>query len=533
MRRSTLAQVLDQAASAWPDGPAVIDGDRTLTYEELARNAAGLARLLHDAGVDPGDRVGLFLDKSLEAVTGIWAVLLAGAAYVPLDPLAPPARLAYIAANAGIRCLLTARAKAPAWVRLVEAGAPIEHLVVLDGIAEPESSAATPPGVKLHDGARLPTGEPSRSPSTIGHDLAYILYTSGSTGDPKGVMLSHGNAVAFVEWAAEEFAVGRDDVLSSHAPFHFDLSIFDLFAAAWGGAPVALVPPAASMFPVEVRRFIERTGITVWYSVPSLLTMLTLRGGLVPGSLPSLRTILFAGEVFPTKYLRQLMAALPHVEFDNLYGPTETNVCTWYRVPPLSDDADQPIPIGRPIADTDAFAVVDGRRARIGEVGELYVRGGTVMQGYWGDPERTARGLVPHPLAPGREPAYRTGDLVRLRDDGCFDFLGRRDSQVKSRGYRIELGDIETTVYAHPGVEECAVVTVPDELVTNLLHCFVVLRDGATVADVVALCRARLPKYMVPTFECLPALPKTSTGKTDRQDLARRAAQAYKEKEAP
>jgi acyl-CoA synthetase (AMP-forming)/AMP-acid ligase II len=134
VRRYTLAQVLDQAASAWPDGPAVIDGDRTLTYEELARNAAGLARLLHDAGVDPGDRVGLFLDKSLEAVTGIWAALLAGAAYVPLDPQAPPARLAYIAANAGIRCLLTARAKAPAWVRLVEAGAPLEHLVALDGI---------------------------------------------------------------------------------------------------------------------------------------------------------------------------------------------------------------------------------------------------------------------------------------------------------------------------------------------------------------------------------------------------------------
>jgi acyl-coenzyme A synthetase/AMP-(fatty) acid ligase len=177
--------------------------------------------------------------------------------------------------------------------------------------------------------------------------------------------------------------------------------------------------------------------------------------------------------------------------------------------------------------------VVDGRRARIGEVGELYVRGGTVMQGYWGDPERTARGLVPHPLAPGREPAYRTGDLVCLRDDGCFEFLGRRDSQVKSRGYRIELGDVETAVYAHPGVEECAVVTVPDDVVTNLLHCFVALRDGTTVADVVALCRARLPRYMVPTFECLPGLPKTSTGKTDRQDLARRAAQADKENEAP
>jgi amino acid adenylation domain-containing protein len=527
-----LAQVLDHAASAWPDASAVIDRDRTLTYEDLAGKAAGLARLLRDVGIDPGDRVGVFLDKSLEAVTGIWGVLLAGAAYVPFDPQAPPARLAYIAADAGIRCLLTARNKAPAWTQLVESGAPIEHLVVLDGIDGPELGAETPAGVKLHDGARL-TADERLGPPTTSHDLAYILYTSGSTGEPKGVMLSHGNALTFVEWAAEEFSVGPGDVLSSHAPFHFDLSVFDLFAAAWGGAPVALVPPTTSMFPMEVRRFIERHGITVWYSVPSLLTMLTLRGGLVPGSLPSLRTILFAGEVFPTRYLRQLMAALPHVEFNNLYGPTETNVCTWYRVPPLPDDADEPIPIGRPIADTDAFAVVDGRRAGVGEVGELYVRGGTVMQGYWADPERTARGLVPHPLAPGREPAYRTGDLVRRRDDGRFEFLGRRDSQVKSRGYRIELGDIETAVYAHPGVEECAVVTVPDELVTNLLHCFVVLRDGTTVTDVTARCRARLPRYMVPTFESVPDLPKTSTGKTDRQNLARRAAQAYKENEAP
>ena len=260
-------------------------------------------------------------------------------------------------------------------------------------------------------------------------------------------MLSHRNALAFVEWAAERFAVRADDRLSSHAPLHFDLSIFDVFAAATAGASVTLVPRHASVFPLEVVRFIEERGITVWYSVPSILTMLTLRGNLGPGSCPTLRTILFAGEVFPTKHLRRLMAALPHVGFFNLYGPTETNVCTYYEVPPLADDA-APIPIGEAIPNVEVFAVTaDGHRARPGEEGELWVRGPTVMQGYWGDPERTARSLVPDPLGTGpRDPAYRTGDLVRAGADGTFQLLGRRDHQIKSRGYRIELQEIEVDV---------------------------------------------------------------------------------------
>ena len=173
---------------------------------------------------------------------------------------------------------------------------------------------------------------------SIDLDLAYILYTSGSTGEPKGVKLSHRNALAFVEWAVATFDVSADDRLSSHAPLHFDLSIFDLYAAAMAGAAVVLVPPSASSFPAEVARFIRGNGITIWYSVPSVLSMLTLRGGLKGDDFPTLRTILFAGEVFPTRYLRRLMALLSQVRFANLYGPTETNVCTWYDVPVLPEE---------------------------------------------------------------------------------------------------------------------------------------------------------------------------------------------------
>ena len=237
---------------------------------------------------------------------------------------------------------------------------------------------------------------------------------------------------------------------------------------------------------------------------------------------PSLRTILFAGEVFPTKHLRSLMRLLPHVEFFNLFGPTETNACTFYKVPKLSDDFTDSIPIGRPIADVGVIVTTaDGRVAERGEVGELWVRGSTVMRGYWGDPERTERALVSNPVAPrSGERVYRTGDLVREDEHGDLHFLGRVDNQIKSRGYRIELGEVEAALYAHPAVIECAVTAIPDEMVTNRIKAFVVVGEPVEAAALASFCAHRIPRYMIPEeFEVRPRLPKTSTGKVDRQTL--------------
>jgi acyl-coenzyme A synthetase/AMP-(fatty) acid ligase len=250
--------------------------------------------------------------------------------------------------------------------------------------------------------------------------------------------------------------------------------------------------------------------------------MLVLRGGLEEGRFPRLRTILFAGEVFPTKYLRELMRLLPHVRFCNLYGPTETNVCTWYDVPPIAEAETEPIPIGRAISGVEVFPVGDdGDRPASGEPGELYVRGPTVMRGYWGDEDRTVRSLVPTPFTDHPpDLSYRTGDLVVADADGNYRLLGRRDHQIKSRGYRIELGDIESALYSHPSIVECAVVATPDELVTNRIHAYVVVRDPVDRMDLVRFCRSRLPKHMIPeTFEFREVLPKTSTGKVDRRSL--------------
>jgi amino acid adenylation domain-containing protein len=330
-------------------------------------------------------------------------------------------------------------------------------------------------------------------------------------------MHSHSSALAFVEWAAAEIGVGPEDRLSSHAPFHFDLSTFDLFAAAAASAAVVLVPREASVFPRELARFIREAGITVWYSVPSALSMLATRGGLAEEGLDELRAVLFAGEVFPTKYLRQLMELVPRARFYNLYGPTETNVCTWYEVPRGERTGPDPIPIGRPIPGDDVRVVdEDGGSVPAGATGELLVHGATVMLGYWGDPERTALVLE----TAGGERIYRTGDLVSEASDGNLMFVGRRDAQVKSRGYRIELGEIENALHAHDQVAECAVVAIPDELVTNRLKAFVVPREGLAAPEIMHWCRERLPPQMVPDeVELCTELPRSSTGKIDRRHL--------------
>ncbi|HVM01464.1 MAG TPA: amino acid adenylation domain-containing protein [Acidimicrobiales bacterium] len=527
MSAHLLHHLLDAAAERRPGAGAVVDRQRRLTYAELAGRANRVARLLVACGVAPGERVGLYLEKSPEAIAGLFGVLKAGAAYVPLDHHAPAERLAYIAADCGIRTLLTTSAQLPACGELVAAGAPLERLVVLDATgteADGDQPGVEVPGVEVLGPVELAAQEASPPPvRVIDLDLAYILYTSGSTGRPKGVMLTHRNALTFVEWAVTRFAVSPEDRLSSHAPLHFDLSVFDVFAASAAGAGLFLVPPEASVLPLEAVRFMAAHELTVWYSVPSILVMIALRGGLAAGDLPRLRAVLFAGEVLAPKHLRRLMELLPHADFHNLYGPTETNVCTHHQVRQPPGDGDG-IPIGRAIDRVEVFALTDdGQRAAPGQVGELYVRGTTVMSGYWGDHDRSAQVLVPDPLGrPVGDRAYRTGDLVREDAGGNLHFLGRRDAQIKSRGYRIELGEIEAALHAHPAVLECAVVAVADELVTNRITAYVARRDDVGRDELVAFCGRRIPKYMIPeTFEFREKLPKTSTGKIDRLALAR------------
>lgn len=518
-----LTQLLTRSAQRFPERPAVWARGHSLTYGELEERSNQLAHMLRDRGLAKGDRVGLFFPKAVESVVAMFGVLKAGGVYVALDPSAPAGRIEYIIQNCGIRGLVSTSEKLrsldPQQIPSVEFG------LLAEQNAAPEATNHIPwAALSGFKGSRPP--EP-RQPTTL--DLAYIIYTSGSTGRPKGVMLTHQNALTFVEWCADEFQIKPEDHLSNHAPLHFDLSVFDVYNAMEAGACVYMIPEDVQLFPASLTRFIVEKQISVWYSVPSALVFLALHGRLGAADLSRLRIILFAGEVFPMKYLRQLAELVPHADLYNLYGPTETNVCTYYKVDRAALRAQDRLPIGRACLNTEVFAVDDQDRVitEPGAEGELFVRGPSVTPGYWGDPEKTHKMVVPNRFQPHlEENLYRTGDLVRLREGGDYDFLGRRDSQIKSRGYRIELGEIEAVLLAHESVREAAVVAVADEEIGARLRAFVTAHNGSALelSDLQHHCASKLPQYMIPErIQVREAMPKTSTGKIDRVRLASEA----------
>jgi amino acid adenylation domain-containing protein len=519
--RGSLPGLIESAARRDATRVAIADGDHRLTYGELRDAMHRVAAALVRAGIAPGDRVGLLLPKSADAIAALLGAMRAGAAYVPVDPAAPMRRARAILADAGIAALVTTAAELRRRPGLLDGPqAPAPRLLLTAG---PAPDMAPAPAHALDDLTGAEPGDVALPPLPTPDDLAYILYTSGTTGQPKGVMLSHLNALSFVEWAAREVGLRADDRLSSHAPLHFDLSVFDLYAAFAAGASVHLVPAALGYFPLPLAQWIASEGITVWYSVPSILGRMAEMSAFTTHA-TQLRAVLFAGEVFPLPGLRALQRQLPEADLLNLYGPTETNVCTFHRVDgPLAPDRRDPLPIGIacPYAE---LAIVDpeGRDVTPGTEGELRVRGASVMRGYWNDPGRTERALVAGPQNDGGR-FYRTGDIVRRQPDGTLAFLGRRDSMVKVRGYRIELSDIEAALFEHEAVSDAAVLALPGADEQLRLLAAVVRRDGATLDDAALQrhCVERIPRYMVPEeIIWLPGLPRTSTGKIDRVALA-------------
>jgi amino acid adenylation domain-containing protein len=515
-----LQQLLTRSAAKYPEKMAVWARKRSLTYRELDERSTQLAHLLRQRGLKKGDRVGIFFSKCVESLVCMFGVLKAGGVYIPLDPQQPADRVAYIIANCGIRVLLTNKERRAAL------GADVTD--TLDYCVMTDDSGSNGAGNKVVPWAMLGEYPASPAPAIVmtETDLAYILYTSGSTGRPKGVMLSHQNALTFVEWCAEKFKIRSEDRLSNHAPLHFDLSVFDVYNAMEAGATVYLVTEDLALFPTTLAQFIEQQQITVWYSVPSALMLLLLHTNLNAEKVPHLRTILFAGEVFPMKYLKQLAELLPNVDLYNLYGPTETNVCTYYKVERERLAGMSNLPIGIACENTEVFAVNDQDQivTKVGEQGELYVRGPAVTYGYWADAEKTKKMVVPNRFQPHfNENMYKTGDLVTLAEDGNYYFQGRRDSQIKSRGYRIELGEIESALLSHPGVREAAALAIPDDLIGNRIKAVVAAHEngGLKIAELQSFCATRIPKYMIPEqIEFLESLPKTSTGKIDRVRLA-------------
>jgi amino acid adenylation domain-containing protein len=525
-----LQQLLTETAARAPQRLAIASGDCQLSYEQLDRVSTKVARSLRRMGVAPGDRVAILAPKSAAAVAGLYGVLKAGACYVPLDPKAPAQRLDYVIRDSGATVIIADEVRLELAATLA-AGLPEPGSVLAMGLSGQRGADTAACAQAYHAAIRswaevtAESAEPVDQELAIETDLAYILYTSGSTGTPKGVMISHRNSLTFVEWAAADAALTAEDRVCSPAPLHFDLSVFDVFATCLTGACMSVIPDGTTTFPISIARWLESERLSVWYSVPSVLTLLACFGSLGQFDLSRLRTVIFAGEVFPPKYLARLMAELPHCRYLNWYGPTETNVCTAYEVSACDADAG-PVPIGRACTNTEVFAVTsDGRRVcSPEEEGELYVRGPGLMRGYWGQPAKTDEVLIPNPLGAGQgELVYRTGDLVTLGPAGNYLYLGRLDSMVKIRGYRVELGEVEAALYRHPAVREAAVVPVSDELLGSRLRAVVAVDDTSLTREALLdHCRQWLPTYMVPDLaDFREALPRTSTGKVDRTRLAR------------
>jgi amino acid adenylation domain-containing protein len=531
----TLQGYLEQAVPRHAARTAVREADgSTVTYSDLGVLTDRLRDRLAALGVRPGDRVGVYLRKSIDTVASIFGILKTGAAYVPVDPSAPPVRNAYILGNCAVKAVITEQlfdhalrthlAAEHADPRLLVMGAAGGGKGLRALLDEMEAAAPAPVSPTRH---------------TAPDALAYILYTSGSTGRPKGVMITQRNATSFVDWCSDTFAPVPEDVFSSHAPFHFDLSILDIYTPLKHGATLVVIPEDVGKEPQKLARLIHDARITMWYSTPSILSLLVQYGKLQDCDLSPIRVVNFAGEVFPVVHLKALHAILPAPRYFNLYGPTETNVCTFYELPrEIPADRVEPFPIGRVCAHLEAVVVdEDGNDVPRGERGELCIRGASVTPGYWNLPEQTANAYLttgPH-AAPAteadaaRHPGvhagdrwYRTGDVVTESAQGDYIYAGRRDRMVKKRGYRVELGEIESCLYRHPDVREAAVVAIPDEELGMKVRAHLVSRDGRRISliQLKAFCAQHLPIYMVPdVFRFHEELPKTSTEKTDYQTL--------------
>jgi amino acid adenylation domain-containing protein len=490
---SIMFQFSEQLART-PGATALVFADQELTYRQLDERVDRLAWCLAGMGVGPESLVGVFMDRSLEMVISLLAILRAGGAYVPLDPAYPSERIRFVIDDSRASVVLTnerSRAQLPA---------------LSARVVSVDSQDATVAG---QNGEML-------SFAATGANLAYVIYTSGSTGQPKGVMVERRNVLSF--FAAMDRILGtKPGVWLAVTSIAFDISVLELLWTLTRGFKVVLHGEEGTH---TIAAEIVRHGVTHLQSTPSLARMLTVD----PESLAALgcvRHLLLGGEALPAALVGTLRRVVGG-EIYNMYGPTETTIwSTFYRIP-LVPEPRTLIPIGHPIDNTYVY-VLDSELKPVapGEPGELFVGGPGVVRGYWKRPELTAECFIDDPLESGRR-IYRTGDIVRQLADGPLEFLGRADFQVKLRGYRIELGEIEAVLEQQPGVRQAVVIAREDRPGDKRLVAYIVPTEKnlVTVQELRGALEAKLPEYMVPShFVLLERLPMTSNGKIDRNSL--------------
>jgi len=512
-----LPHMLENAANLNPNHVALRHRDASITYGDLFSRSSQLANALIADGVEPGERIGILMNKGIDAVVALWGIMAAGAAYVPLDPTAPSARVAFVIRDCGIVRVMSHERKRKTLEEIDGAGVPLKSVWWFDPAEE-----LPYPCINAFDLGSFATHPPD---VVIGdQDLCYILYTSGSTGTPKGIMHTHRSARSWAEVTASVYDLSQDDVVSNYAPLHFDLSTLDFFGGTKAAATIVIIPEEYTRFPASLAELLESEAVSVFFTVPLALVRLAAPGVLDGKDLRHLRLVLFGGEPMPVKHLRQLMLRLPDAQFVNVYGPTETNGCTHYVVDAVPEEDAEPLPIGQPYPNVRAIVVdADGRDVEPGEPGELLIRAPTMMRGYWARPDLNERAFVSRDPYGGLPDIYQaTGDLAELRPDGNLRFLGRRDRQIKARGNRVELDEVEAVLMTHPAVKEAAIYTRVDEESSLQIHGSAILVEGehCEPAELLDHMRRLLPVYAVPaTLDVRSVFPRTSTGKIDRRSM--------------
>ncbi|WP_196159545.1 amino acid adenylation domain-containing protein [Reinekea sp. G2M2-21] len=493
-----------QSAQRFPDKYAVVhDGDR-LTYSELDHNSNRLACLLQNKGATEPRLIPFFMPKSIDAITCILGILKAGFAYVPIDYNSPKDRFEAILAATGSKVVLVSE-EAEAKALLYLEGTDIEVVNVSALANEVES---------------LPVSE------ALSVDLAYVLFTSGSTGVPKGVMISHQCVTDYIDWCVAEYDLNESDEISNHAPLYFDNSTFDLYTAFKTGATLHLVPERLNAVLPRLIKWLEESRITVFFCVPSVLTMLLKSRRLKSDSFSYLQQVLVAGEVLPPYVIRQWMMLYPNIRFTNMYGPTEITVdCSFHRIVDLPSPECTSIPIGKARPNMELFVRAENGQLsqQSGAKGELLVRGNSVAYGYLADEQKTSLSFIQNPANQYfYDPLYCTGDIVTIDDNLDFHFVGRIDNQIKYMGYRIELGEIESRVQAIETVLEAVVVFSKgtgdgDDFLALLVN----LKDNDDLDSLTLELKSRLPSYMVPSVIATTEkdFPRTPNGKYDRKAI--------------
>jgi amino acid adenylation domain-containing protein len=474
-RGETLHELIQAQVDRTPDAVAVTFAGASLTFRELDGAANRLARRLRSLGVGPEVRVGVRLERSLEMVVALLAVLKAGGAWVPIDPASPPERQTLLLDEAVVRLVLT-----PEWVEVEESS---ERL----------------------------TSDVSSG------NAAYVIFTSGSTGRPKGVVNTHAGIHNRLLWMQEEYGLGPDDRVLQKTPFGFDVSVWEFFWPLMTGARLVIAQPGGHQDPAYLVRTIAEEGVTTLHFVPSMLQAFLEEPDLA-ARVPSLKRVIASGEALSPELRQRFLARLPGVELHNLYGPTEAAVDVTFW--DCRAEGGARVPIGRPVANTRIQLLDRERRpVPIGATGELCIGGVQVARGYLGRPDLTAERFVPDPVLRG-ERLYRTGDLARWLPDGAIEYLGRLDFQMKVRGFRVEPGEIEAALTALPGIREATVLLREDRPGDRRLVAYVTPEDLDAVSLREGL-RRRLPEPLVPSaFVMLPELPLTANGKLDRRALA-------------